>query len=74
MSSTQFEDLVVVAIVKPRCWKLQGHYLCTLEPDRQGCVISIQKGVNGNAYPVAVSQKVTKNFPVSFYSPTPGFK
>ena len=48
-------------------------YLCTPEPGRPGCVISIQKFVNGDAYPVVFSQKVTKNLPVSFYSPTPGF-
>ena len=50
-----------------------GHYLCAPEPGRLGCVISIEKGVNGDAYPVAVIQKVRKNLPVSFYSPTPGF-
>ena len=59
--------------------KPPGHYLCTHEPGRLGCVISIQKGVisiqkgmNGDAYPVAISQKVMKN--ISFYSPTQGFK
>ena len=58
------------------CWKPPGHYmyLCTPEPGRLGCVISIQKGVKSDAYPVAVSQKVTKNLPVSFYNPKPGFK
>ena len=30
--------------------------------------------MNGDAYPAAVSQKVAKNLPVSFYSPMPGFK
>ena len=54
--------------------KPPGHYLCTPEPGRLGCVISIQKGVNCGAYPVAFSQKVTKNLPVPFYSPTQGFK
>ena len=44
------------------------------EPGRLGCVISIEIGVNGVAYPVAVSQKVVKILPVSFYSPTSGFK
>ena len=29
--------------------------------------------MNGDAYPAAVSQKVTKNLPASFYSPMPGF-
>ena len=29
--------------------------------------------MNGDAYPAAVSQKVAKNLPVSFYSPMPGF-
>ena len=33
-----------------------------------------KKGVKSVAYPVAVGQKVTKNLPVSFYSPTSGFK
>ena len=64
-------------IFKLKCWKLPGHYLCTPEPaaaGRLGCVISIQKGVKSDVYPVAVSQKVTKNLPVSFYSPTPRFK
>ena len=46
----------------------------TPEPGRLGCVISIEIGVNGAAYPAAVSQKVAKNLPVSFYSPTSGFK
>ena len=61
-------------IFKARCWKPPGHYLCIPEPGRQDCVISIGIGVNGDAYPAAVSQKVTKNLPVSFYSPMPGFK
>ena len=46
----------------------------TPEPGRLVCVISIEIGVNGDAYPAAVSQKVAKNLPVSFYSPTSGFK
>ena len=60
--------------LKPQCWKPLGHYLCTHEPGRLGYVIYTQKGVNGYVYPVAVSQKVMKNLPVSFYSRTPGFK
>ena len=60
--------------VKPQCLKPPGHNLCTPEPGRLGCVISKQKGVNGDASPVAISQKATKNLPVSFYSPTLGFK
>ena len=32
------------------------------------------KAVNGDAYPVRVSQKVTKKLPVSLYVPTSGFK
>ena len=60
-------------ILKPRCLKPTGHYLYTPELGRLGCVISIQKGVNCDAYPVSFSQKVTKNLPVSFYIPTPGF-
>ena len=60
------------SFLKPRCWL--GHYLCIPEPGRLGCVISKQIGVNGDTYPsVAISQKVTKNLPVSFYSPTPEF-
>ena len=59
---------------KARCWKPPGHYLCIPEPGRPDCVISIHIGVNGDAYPVAISPKVTKNLPVSFYSPTSGFK
>ena len=31
--------------VKPRCWERPGHYLCTPEPGRPGCVISVEKGV-----------------------------
>ena len=60
-------------IVKARCWKPPGRYLCTPEPGRPDCVISIEICVNGDVYPVAISQKVTKNLPVSFYSPMPGF-
>ena len=60
--------------LKARCWKPPGHYLCTPEPGRPDCVISIEIGVNGDANHAAVSQKVTKNLPVSFYSPMPGFK
>ena len=60
--------------LKPRWRKPPGHYLCTPEPGRLDCVMSISKGVNGDAYPVAVSQKVTKTLHVSFYSHTPGFK
>ena len=56
----------------PKYLKPPGHYLCIHEPGRLGCVISIKKGVNSDAYPVAISQKVMKN--ISFYSPTPGFK
>ena len=58
--------------VKPWCWKPPGHYLCIPEPGRLGCIIPIEKGVKGDAYPVAISQKVMKNLPVAFYSPTPG--
>ena len=61
-------------ILKARCWKPPGHYQCIPEPGRPDCVISIEIGVNGEAYPVAISPKVTKNIPVSFYSPTSGFK
>ena len=64
----------IYASVKPRCCKPYGHYPCTPELGRLGCVISIKIGVPGDAYPVAISQKVTKSLPVSFYSPTQGFK
>ena len=67
----QTEDLEPL---KARCLKPPGHYLCTPGPGRPDCIISIEKGVNGYTYPVAISQKVKKNLPVSFYSPTPGFK
>ena len=51
-----------MTFVKPRCWEPPGHYLCprSPEPGRPDCVISIQKGVKSDAYPVAVSQKVTE--------------
>ena len=60
--------------VKARCWKRPDRYLCIPEPGRPDCAISIEIGVNGDAYPVTISPKVTKNLPVSFYSPTSGFK
>ena len=60
--------------LKPWCLEPPAHNLCTPEPGRPGCVISIQKGVNCDAYPFAVSQRVTKNLPVCFYSPMSGFK
>ena len=63
-----------IHLFKARCWEPPGHFQCTPGPGRLGCVISIEIGVNGEAYPVAISQKVTKNLPVSFYSPMPGFK
>ena len=56
----------------PWCLKPPGHYLCTPELGTPDCVISIEIYVNGDAYPVAIGQKVTKNLPVSFYSPTTG--
>ena len=69
------EDLTMLTLIlKARCWKPPGHYLCIPEPGRPDCVISIEIGVNGDTYPVAISPKVTKNLPVSFYSPTSGFK
>ena len=46
--------------IKAWCWKPPGHNLCAPEPGRPDCVISIEIGVNGDAYPVAISQKVTK--------------
>ena len=75
--SCKFYNMVPWGKVQPAfkawCLKPPGHYLCAPEPGRPDCVISIHIGVNGDAYPVAVSQKVTKNLPVSFYSPTSGF-
>ena len=59
--------------LKARCWKPPGHYQCIPEQGRPDCVISIEIGVNGDAYPVAISPKVTKILPVSFYSPMSGF-
>ena len=59
-------EILLVSRFKPRCWEPPGHYLCTPEPGRLGCVISIQKGFKSEAYPVAVSQKVMENLPVSF--------
>ena len=32
-------------MLKLRCWEPPSHYLCTPEPDRPGCIISIQKGM-----------------------------
>ena len=64
---------MLVHTVKARCLKPPGHHLCIPEPGIPDCVISIKIGVNGDTYPVAVSPKVTKNLPVSFYSPTSGF-
>ena len=32
-------------MIKARCWEPPGHYVCTTEPGRPGCVISIEKGV-----------------------------
>ena len=60
--------------IKARCWKPPGHYSCSPEPGRPDCVIPIEIGVNGDALPATVIQKVTKNLTVSFYSPMPGFK
>ena len=34
-----------VLLLKARCWEPPGHYLCTPEPGRPGCVISIEKDV-----------------------------
>ena len=67
---------ITIMRFKPWCVKPPGHNLCTPEPGRPDCVhvISIQRGINGDAYPVAVSQKMVKHLPVSFYSPTPWFK
>ena len=60
---------ILLSEFKTRCWEPPGRYLCIPEPGRPGCVISIEIGVKGDVYPVAISQKVTKNLPVSFYSP-----
>ena len=54
---------------KARCWKPPGHYLCIPEPGRPDCVISIEIVGNGDAYPVAISPKVTKNLPAYLLVP-----
>ena len=59
--------------LKPGVWEPPGRHLCIPEPGRPGCVILIEIGVNGEVYPVAIGQKVTKILPVYFYSPTSGF-
>ena len=69
----QFPKCAYGLFLTPQCLEPPGHYLCTHEQDGLGCVISIQICVNGDAHPVAISRKVTKNVSVSFYSPTPGF-
>ena len=46
---------VTIVVDKARCWKPPGHYLCIPELGRPDCVISIEKGVNGDVYPVAIS-------------------
>ena len=61
------EEAFYFTKLKVRCWKPPGHYLCIPEPGRPDCVISIEIGVNGDTYPVAISPRVTKNLPVSFY-------
>ena len=73
IQSEKMQTFVIVNF-KSWCWKLPGHHLFTPKPGRLDCVISIQKGVKSDAYPVTVSKIVTKNFPVSFHSLTPGFK
>ena len=60
-------------VVKPGVGNRPVITYATSEPGRLGCVISIEIDANGAAYPAAVSQKVAKNLPVSFYSPTSGF-
>ena len=54
--------------IKPRCWEPAGHYLCTPEPGRPGCVISIQNVVNAREE----TDKETKFS--ALYTPPPGFK
>ena len=46
----------------------------TPEPGRLGCIISIQNGVNCDAYPVTFSQKVTKSYLSPFIVPRWGLR
>ena len=66
-------NMRIVLSLKPGVGNRPVVTYATPEPGRLGCVISIEIGVNGAAYPAAVGQKVTKNLPVFFYSPTSGF-
>ena len=43
--ATCVKRVVFKTHLKPRCWEPPGHYLCTPEAGRPGCVISIEKGV-----------------------------
>ena len=68
------KEVEILHPIKARCWEPPGRCLCIHETGRLDCIISKEIGVNGDAYPIAISQKVTKNLPASFYSPMPGFK
>ena len=69
------DSLAEINTFKPRCWEPPGHYLCRSEPGRLGCIISIQKGGNGDAYlvPCRNQSESDKKLLVSFYSLTLGF-
>ena len=54
--------------LKPQCWEPPGHYLCTHELGRLGCVISIQKGVNITSLEKRLPVVRKRSFPL------PGFK
>ena len=57
--------------VKPRFWELHGHYLCTPESGRPGCIISIQKKVRK---PRAQRGDWWESEVFHLYIPSPGFK
>ena len=56
-------------ILKPRC--LKGHYLRSHSSQVGWIAYYYNIHIQSDALYVAISQKVTKNVPVSFYSPMP---
>ena len=60
--------------LKPQCWEPPGHYLCTPEPSRPGCIISIQIGVKHvNATSAEKRLERKWSFPL-YISPRRGLK